>query len=121
MFLKKFYEESVAAPESTVTTRILFNANRNETSPILKFNLHSLNPEDIILDAELYFYWDLKNSSQIFRESAVLRLYQFEKRNEDFNESNFMQNPDIHKLFNVIYVSKAHKGWQVSKYLFVNS
>lgn len=96
------------------TIRILFNNNRNKSSNVIKVNLDSLNNEEVVEDADLYFYWPLKNTSTIYKHSAVLRLYQFEKTfNGDLNESQLVQNPDVHKLFNVIYVSKAEKGWQV--------
>lgn len=73
-----------------------------------------MQEDENVEDADLYFYWPLKNSSNLFKQSVVLRLYQFEKQyNVGLNESSLVENPDIHKLFNVIYVSKAHKGWQV--------
>nr|XP_023012981.1 derriere protein-like [Leptinotarsa decemlineata] len=116
-FIQKFYERaSEEQTSSNVNTRILFNTNRNSSSGILFFNLDSVDANENILDADLYFYWPLKNTSSIHRESVVLRLYQLESQfDEDLNETNSIQNPDVHKLFNVIYVSKAQKGWQIFK------
>ncbi|CAG9859783.1 unnamed protein product [Phyllotreta striolata] len=115
MFVNKFYESASVDPNPKITTRILFNTNRNTTNLIIKFNLESLKNEDsTIEDADLYFYWPLKNNSKIFREAVVLRLYQIEKsKTGEFNQADLVGNPDTHKLFNVIYVSKAHKGWQM--------
>lgn len=115
LFIHKFYEKMRDGEFVNHTTRILFNDNKNTSSNVIKLNLNSLNSEEIVQDADLYFYWALKNTSSIYKHSAVLRLYQFEKTfNGDLNESQLVQNPDIHKLFNVIYVSKADKGWQVN-------
>ncbi|XP_050498202.1 bone morphogenetic protein 7-like [Diabrotica virgifera virgifera] len=113
IFVKKFYEEFSSTIDKTLTARILFNKNANTSSSIIKFNLDSLVVDDAVLDADLYFYWPLKNTSKIFKESVVLRLYQYEKKSIDEKED--VGNPDMHKLFNVIYVSKAHKGWQMFK------
>lgn len=89
--------------------------NKDSISNIIKFNLESLKADEMVLDAEFYFFWPLESSSDIYRESVVLRLYQFEKQVQGtFNDSTFIENPDVHKLFNVIYISKAQKGWQVS-------
>lgn len=111
-FIHKFYEKVQEAPTEKYTTRILFNSNRNKSSNVIKLNLESLDTNETVRDADLYFYWALKNTSAIYKQSAVLRLYQFEKTGE-LQESQLVQNPDVHKLFNVIYVSKAEKGWQV--------
>lgn len=113
VFIDKFYE-NIQDDSEKHTFRILFNDNRDSSSNIIKINLNSLNNNEYVQDADLYFYWPLKNTSAIYKQSAVLRLYQFEKTfNGNFNESQLVQNPDIHKLFNVIYISKAEKGWQV--------
>ncbi|KAG5892795.1 hypothetical protein JTB14_032669 [Gonioctena quinquepunctata] len=115
-FIQKFYEKSSEDQSPNTDLKILFNTNKNSSSPILRFNLDSLNPNETVLDADLYFYWPLSNASSIFRESVVLRLYQYERQfNEESNETEFPQNPDVHKLFNVIYVSKAQRGWQIFK------
>lgn len=113
IFVSKFYEQMQNISEKH-TIRILFNDNKSTSSNVIKINLDSINNQEVVQDADLYFYWPLKNTSSIYKQSAVLRLYQFEKTfNGDLNESQLVQNPDIHKLFNVIYVSKADKGWQV--------
>lgn len=94
--------------------RVLFNVNSNSSSNIIKFDLRSLNPNETILDVEMFLYLQMDNVSQIFEKSVVIRVYQFEKHaNGAFNESILVENPDIHKLFNVIYISKARRGWQV--------
>ncbi|XP_018571717.1 bone morphogenetic protein 7-like [Anoplophora glabripennis] len=114
LFVPKFYEK--ITPDMKTTTRILFNVNKGNSNNIIKFNLESLNSNETVSDAEFYFFWPLESSSEIFRESVVLRLYQFEKQVQGmFNDSTLIENPDIHKLFNVIYISKAQKGWQVFK------
>lgn len=113
LFIHKFYEK--ITPDVKTTSRILFNVNKDSTSNIIKFNLESLDVHETVLDAEFYFFWPLESDSEIYRESVVLRLYQFEKQLQGpFNDSALIENPDIHKLFNVIYISKARKGWQVS-------
>ncbi|XP_030745512.1 inhibin beta B chain-like [Sitophilus oryzae] len=115
-FIKKFYEHRVEEAWKTNPIRILFNSNRNTSSSIIKFNLNSLSPYENVSDADLYFYWPLKNTSSIYKKSVVLRLYQLEYQPEQSgNGSNLLDNPDIHKLFNVIYISKAQKGWQTFK------
>ncbi|CAH1159385.1 unnamed protein product [Phaedon cochleariae] len=113
LFIRKFYEKSLDSAGPKSTKRILFNDNKNKSN-IMYFNLNSLQSE-AISDADLYFYWPLENSSSIYKESVVLRLYQFEKQYDLWNQSGPTENPDIHKLFNVIYVSKAQKGWQTFK------
>lgn len=116
LFIHKFYEKRTGDSSIQYTTRVLFNTNRNTSSSVIKFNLDSLQEDEVVLDADMYFYWPLKNDSEIFKQSVVLRLYQFDNQSTgELNESNLIENPDIHKLFNVIYVSKAHKGWQVCK------
>lgn len=96
--------------------RILFNVNANTSSNIVKFDLRNLNANETILDAEMFLYFQLSNFSDIYEKSVVIRVYQFEKNtNEAFNESILTENPDIHKLFNVIYISKVRKGWQAFK------
>ncbi|CAH0561070.1 unnamed protein product [Brassicogethes aeneus] len=117
-FLEKFYEKRAKKlyNVNSTTTRILFNENAQEDSSIIKFNLNSLKENESISDAELYFYWPLDNSSDIHKNSVVLRLYQFEEQlNRYEGENGFLENPDIHKLFSVIYISKAQRGWQSFK------
>ncbi|XP_066141413.1 derriere protein [Euwallacea fornicatus] len=116
VFFGKFYEERIKEPLKTDTMRIYFNVNRNSSSRIIKFDLSALKPDEEVSDADMYFYWPLENTSSIFKTSVVLRLYQFEKQfSKDLNESVLVENPDVHKLFNVIYVSKAQRGWQTFK------
>ncbi|XP_056640040.1 bone morphogenetic protein 5-like [Diorhabda sublineata] len=114
-FLRIFYDEATSHPDTSITRRILFNKNLNASTPILKFNLDNIDPELNVIDADLYFYWPLKDTSNIFKESVVIRLYQYEKQSYDDTGNSSINNPDIHKLFNVIYVSKAQKGWQMFK------
>ncbi|XP_019870025.2 bone morphogenetic protein 4 isoform X2 [Aethina tumida] len=114
-YFQKFYEARTNKLHNTnsTTTRFLFNENANTSSSIIKFNLGSLNENETIHDAELYFYWPLDNTSDIYKTSVVLRLYQLEPlANKSENE---IDNPDVHKLFNVIYILKAQKGWQSFK------
>lgn len=120
LFIHKLYEKQQEAPTEKYITRILFNNNRNTTSNVIKLNLDSLDINETLYDADLYFYWPLKNTSNIYKQSAVLRLYQFEKTGE-LQESQLVQNPDVHKLFNVIYVSKADKGWQVIYFTIIRT
>ncbi|XP_048526732.1 derriere protein [Dendroctonus ponderosae] len=117
VFIKKFYEQRLKEPNNTDTVRILFNLHRNSSNTIIKFDLSSLKIEnENVTDAEMYFYWPLENTSSIYKTSVVLRLYQFESQfSNDLNESILVENPDVHKLFNVIYISKAQKGWQTFK------
>ncbi|XP_060530752.1 bone morphogenetic protein 2-A isoform X2 [Cylas formicarius] len=115
-FVPKFYEQHLSEANQTRTIRILFNENRNATSPVVKFNLASLVVGENVSDADLYFYWPLENTSSVFKTSVVLKLYQIEHQlSNDLNETAVWDNPDLHKLFNIIYVSKAHKGWQTFK------
>ncbi|KAF7287245.1 hypothetical protein GWI33_002064 [Rhynchophorus ferrugineus] len=114
-FIKKFYEHRAEESDETHTVRILFNVNRNTSGAVIKFNMQSLNPYENVSDADMYFYWPLENTSSIYRSSVVLRLYQLEKQfNNELNDTE-LDNPDIHKLFNVIYISKAQRGWQTFK------
>ncbi|KAJ8951011.1 hypothetical protein NQ318_006396, partial [Aromia moschata] len=116
LFIHKLYENHDDGVSLTTTTRILFNQNNNSSSRIIMFNLNSLQRNETVIDADLYFFWPLEDTSKIYKESVVLRLYQFEKQgNGELNESNLIENPDVHKLFNVIYISKAQRGWQTFK------
>ncbi|XP_050299785.1 bone morphogenetic protein 2-like [Anthonomus grandis grandis] len=117
VFIKKFYEQRIREPNKTDTLRIFFNSNRNSSSSkIIKFNLPKLTEEEKFVDADMYFYWPLENSSSLFKTSVVLKLYQYEKPvTNELNESHLEENPDLHKLFNVIYISKAQNGWQTFK------
>ncbi|CAG9765564.1 unnamed protein product [Ceutorhynchus assimilis] len=114
VFIKKIYEQRLRDTNKTDTVRIYFNSNRNR-SKVFKFDFE-LKAGENITDADMYFYWPLENTSSIFKTSVVLKLYQFEKLdNSALNESNLVENPDIHRLFNVIYIAKAQKGWQTFK------
>ncbi|KAL1509039.1 hypothetical protein ABEB36_003844 [Hypothenemus hampei] len=113
LFIKKIYQQRLEEPGNMNTIRILFNTNnKNNSSKFIKFDLSSLADEKVS-DADMYFYWPLENTSSIFRTAVVLRLYQLDS--EDSYENILSGNPDTHKLFNVIYISKAQKGWQTFK------
>ncbi|KAJ8976495.1 hypothetical protein NQ317_018439 [Molorchus minor] len=115
LFIHKLYETHASLFPKT-TTRILFNTNNNGSSRIMKFNLNSLKPnKEQVLEADLYFFWPLDSNSTIYRESVVMRLYQFEKQKDAAAGDSAAENPDIHKVFNVIYISKAQRGWQTFK------
>ncbi|XP_045481174.1 bone morphogenetic protein 2-like [Harmonia axyridis] len=90
-------------------TKIVFNKHKND-SMILNLKLGKINPSHSILNAELHFYWHVPEKSKFFKNSCVLRLYEVENEQNDTLAS---QTPDIHKLLNVIYVSKAQTGWQM--------
>nr|CAI5869855.1 unnamed protein product [Callosobruchus analis] len=95
--------------------RFLFNTHLNTSSTIIKFNLNTLTSTETIVAANLYVYWAPNNDSTVYNQSAVLRLYQIVNIGGTLNETELLQNPDVHKLSNVIYASKAQKGWQTFK------
>ncbi|CAH1970930.1 unnamed protein product [Acanthoscelides obtectus] len=115
VFIEKFHEEQARDIVNSPNMKFLFNTQWNTTSPIIKFNLNTLRERESMLEAQLYIYWPVSNDSRIYKQSAVLRLYQIENIKEASNETELLQNPDVHKLSNVIYVSKALKGWQTFK------
>lgn len=102
-YIYKFYEAFSKNGHGFV--RILFNANPLN-STIIKFNISSFN----ISDVELHFYHRVE--ANMTQKQLILRLYQIE--NNIVNETALI-NPDSHKLLNVIYVSQAESGWQVSE------
>lgn len=90
-------------------TKVVFNKHKNN-SMILHLNLGKLDPSHVIMNAELHFFWRISDDSKFYKNSCVLRLYEVEK---EPNDTIAGQTPDVHKLLNVIYVSKAQTGWQV--------
>lgn len=86
-------------------TKVLFSKNLNNTS-ILNFQLEKLPKNQTVESAELHFYWTVPENSSFYKESCILRLHQME------NATN-INEPDTHKLLNVIYASKAQSGWQM--------
>nr|CAH7762149.1 unnamed protein product [Callosobruchus chinensis] len=115
VFIENFYEEQLRDIENSPNMRILFNTHLNISSTIIKFNLNTLRGTEMMLGANLYVYWVPKNDSNVYHQSVVLRLYQIVNISGSSNESELLQNPDVHKLSNVIYASKAQKGWQTFK------
>ncbi|VEN47724.1 unnamed protein product, partial [Callosobruchus maculatus] len=115
VFIEHFYEEQVRDIENSPNIRILFNTHWNIASTTIKFDLNTLSATETMLVANLYIYWAPNNDSNLYNQTAVLRLYQIVNISGSSNETELLQNPDVHKLSNVIYASKAQKGWQTFK------
>ncbi|XP_044749539.1 bone morphogenetic protein 4-like [Coccinella septempunctata] len=90
-------------------TKVIFNKHKND-SMLLNLNFGKMDPGHTILNAELHFYWHVPEDSNFFKSSCVLRLYEV---GNEHNDTIAGRTPDIHKLLNVIYVSKAQSGWQM--------
>ncbi|GJQ81477.1 hypothetical protein Trydic_g14632 [Trypoxylus dichotomus] len=99
------------------TIRILFETSPDEED-VLKFNLDCIKNKsnEVIVDAELLVFRssemnDTKTNEGSLGSDHLIRLYQVVPINE--TDGNITQNPDLHKLLNVIYISSRDSKWQV--------
>ncbi|XP_022912819.1 bone morphogenetic protein 2-like [Onthophagus taurus] len=110
--------EKVEEFDNISTIRLVFE--RGHSNNILKFDLFPLNEGDEVLDAELHIYRfselnETNSQQQTKQTDEIMRLYQLINLNNSNINENMTENPDIHKLLNVIYVSSSYSGWQIFK------
>lgn len=112
-------QQNVQALRHRQNIRILFNT-KSKQKHILQFNLNSLrNDIGNISAAKLHFYYESKPFLlHKYPTQEVLKIYQLISDIDTCkNISRLIKTVDVHRLLNVIYVTKS--GWQVRNTDFI--